>query len=80
MKMFAAMLSHHLMLGRPVLDKTGLTGHYDFVLRYNMNESPESSGPSLFTAIQEQLGLKLEAKKGPVPILVIDHIERPSED
>ena len=41
---------------------------------------PESSGPSLFTAIQEQLGLKLESQKGPVQILVIDHVERPSEN
>jgi uncharacterized protein (TIGR03435 family) len=42
--------------------------------------SPECSGPSLFTAIQEQLGLKLESQKAPVEILVIDHVEKPSEN
>jgi uncharacterized protein (TIGR03435 family) len=82
MTTFAGMLSHHLMLGQPVVDKTGLTGHYDFVLHYSMNEWEEllTSYPDLFTAIQQQLGLKLESKKGPVPVLVIDHIERPSEN
>jgi uncharacterized protein (TIGR03435 family) len=82
MRDFASMLSHHLMLGQPVVDKTGLTGHYDFVLHYYIDEWEEylTSYPDLFTAIQQQLGLKLESKKGPVPVLVIDHIERPSEN
>ena len=79
-------------VGRVVVDRTGLKGLYDFTLQWMPDESRaplpgmgesgassfNSSGPSLFTAIQEQLGLKLESTKGPVEILVIDHIERPS--
>ena len=87
-------LSLTSILGRPVIDKTGLTGIYDLTLKWNPNEdaaamggqggnlppAPESSEPSLFTAIQEQLGLKLTSQKGPVEVMVIDHIERPSEN
>ena len=73
------------------MDKTGLTGKYDFTLQWTpddsqapsafppgMGQPPDPAGPSLFTAIQEQLGLKLESGKGPVEIIVIDHVERPS--
>ncbi|HUB52346.1 MAG TPA: TIGR03435 family protein [Terracidiphilus sp.] len=75
-------------VGRQVIDKTGLTGNYDFELKWTPDEmqaAPESSddddsGASVFAAIQEQLGLKLESAKGPVDVLVIDHIERPSEN
>jgi bla regulator protein blaR1 len=63
-------------LGRPVIDRTGLTGHYDFKLQW----APDSNGPSIFTAIQEQLGLRLESERGPVDILVIDRAEKPSEN
>ena len=62
--------------GRNVVDKTGMTGLYDAELVWNDAEE----GPSLFTAIQEQLGLKLEAQRGPVDVLVIDHVERPTSD
>ncbi len=77
---------------RVVLDKTGLTGHYSFTFEWKRqpppniagpsadSPPPESSGPSLFTALQEQLGLKLVPAKAPVDILVIDHIERPTEN
>jgi uncharacterized protein (TIGR03435 family) len=71
-------------LGRVVLDDTGLTGRYDFKLTWapeNVSvdaNSTDASGPSIFTAVSEQLGLKLEPQKGPVPVLVIDHIEAPS--
>ena len=69
-------------LGRPVIDKTGLTGKYDISLRWTPDNTPADSPlagrPSLFAAVQEQLGLKLNATKGPVATLVVDHIERPS--
>jgi uncharacterized protein (TIGR03435 family) len=75
-------------LGRTVIDKTGLTGLYDFTLTYTSDAdagSPTSdadppSGPTIFTALEEQLGLKLESTKGPAPVLVIDHIEKPTEN
>jgi len=63
--------------GRKILDRTGLTGAYDLTLKW---DPTDATGPSLFTAIQEQLGLKLESTKAPVEVLVIDHIERPSEN
>jgi len=72
---------------RPVIDKTGLTGYYDFTLRYMMelppgfdksNFPPEVlARPSIFDALQDQLGLKLEAQKGPVTYYVIDYAEKP---
>lgn len=67
--------------GRPVFDKTGLTGKYDYKLEYAPEDAqadPDASAPSIFTAVQEQLGLKLESAKGPVEIFVIDHAEKPS--
>ena len=68
---------------RTVVDKTGLKGKYDFTLKWASDDGhsqTDTSGPSIFTALQEQLGLKLEAGKGPVQVLVIDHIERPTEN
>jgi uncharacterized protein (TIGR03435 family) len=67
------MLSQSLQ--RDVLDDTGLTGMYDIKLQWS-----DSTGPSLFTALEEQLGLKLNSAKGPVKTLVVDHVERPSEN
>lgn len=61
-------------LGREVLDKTGLTGNYDFDLQWTSEPS------SIFPAIQDQLGLKLEPQQGPVDIVNIDHVEKPSEN
>lgn len=78
-------------IGRLVVDRTGLTGTFDIDLRWTpdsalldrsqsaaLSSSLDSNEPPLFTAIQEQLGLKLERTKGPVDVLVIDHVERPT--
>jgi uncharacterized protein (TIGR03435 family) len=87
----ARMLSR--TLGNPVIDKTRLTGKYDCSLHFAPDENvranmpmlsptgappPESDGPSIFTALQEQLGLKLEAQKQSVDVIVIDHMEQPT--
>jgi uncharacterized protein (TIGR03435 family) len=56
-----------------------LTGKYDFDLTWAADDLPDS-GPSIFTALQEQLGLRLETAKAPVDVVVIDHLERPSEN
>lgn len=85
MEMLAGALAGQL--GRPVIDRTGLTGAFDFKLEWTPDvtqaDTPppvDSSGPSLFTALQEQLGLKLESTKAPAEVIVIDHVERPSEN
>lgn len=70
-------------LGRRVIDQTGLTGAYTLSLKWTPDDraaTGDNSPPSLVTAIQEQLGLRLESTKGPVDILVIDHAEKPTEN
>ena len=84
-----------LELGHPVIDKTGITGQYDLTLDWAPTQGAtgapgvdagqastpnDESKPSVFTAVQEQLGLKLEAQKGPIETLVIDQAEKPSVD
>jgi bla regulator protein BlaR1 len=85
-----------LNLDRPVIDKTGITGLFDIHLEFVLDDTthavlpanrgdlvyPEDpvGGTSIFSAVQEQLGLKLEATKGPGEFLVVDHVERPSEN
>jgi uncharacterized protein (TIGR03435 family) len=66
--------------GRPVVDKTGLTGTYSFSLDFARAPADEGIRPSIFTAVQEQLGLKLEATRTVVEVLNIDQVERPSEN
>lgn len=80
-----------MFAGRVVQDRTGLTGNYDFSLTWTPDQmaqrppgAPEppvnADGPSLFTAVQEQLGLKLDSQRGPVEMVVIDRAEKPVED
>jgi len=68
--------------GRTVVDKTGLTGNFDIDLKWTPDDQQgkPDAGPTLFTALEEQLGLKLDAAKGSVNTLVVDHVEKPSEN
>jgi uncharacterized protein (TIGR03435 family) len=66
-------------VGRTIIDKTGLTGKYDFQLTFSP-EMGDTTGPSLFTALQEQLGLKLDSEKGPVEVVVIDSVQKASDN
>jgi bla regulator protein BlaR1 len=81
-------------VNRVVLDRTGLTGLYEFELEFTPDQMPQGppppgapplppidpNGPSIFTALQEQLGLKLDAQRGPVEVLIIDGVEQPTPD
>jgi uncharacterized protein (TIGR03435 family) len=87
MSMIATSISIPQLTGldRPVLDKTGLTGKFDFVIEFTpqisgplppgANFKPDETGPTFLEALKEQLGLKLESQTGPVDVLVIDHVE-----
>ena len=81
--------------GRMVQDETGIKGNYDFEMTFTQEvpfpgaatgagnpsaSSSDSSGPSIFTALEEQMGLRLESTKGPVQVYTIEHIEEPSEN
>jgi uncharacterized protein (TIGR03435 family) len=89
MGQFAAILQRAI-LDRPVVDNTGLGTRYDFDLEWIPDESqfggqlppgpPDTPGPGLFAALQQQLALKIEATRGPVDTLVIDRLDRPSEN
>jgi uncharacterized protein (TIGR03435 family) len=92
MGLVAWVLSAYPEVGRPVIDQTGLKGGYYLRLQFSSEQPlastegtgtappPGPSGPSIFTALQQQLGLKLKPTKGPVESIVIEHIERPSEN
>ncbi len=67
--------------GKPIADKTGFKGYFDIDMMWaNLGASTDTDAPSLFTALEEKLGLKLKAAKGMVEVLVIDSIERPTEN
>ena len=82
MKQLARYLSP--LVEREVIDQTGLEGMFDFDLDFrpdtSSSDTARADAPSIFTALQEQLGLKLESTKGLVEVLVIDHIERPTDN
>jgi uncharacterized protein (TIGR03435 family) len=84
-----------LLVGWTVIDKTGLTAKYDYTVEFTPDESvalptapgvppvavpADSSKPTLFTALQEQLGWKLESQNGPLEVFVVDRAEKPSEN
>jgi uncharacterized protein (TIGR03435 family) len=82
---FAQLLS--LDLDRPVINRTGIRGQFEFRLAYTLMSATggptgtvDAAGPSIFSAIQEQLGLQLESARGPVEVLVIDSVQRPSDN
>jgi uncharacterized protein (TIGR03435 family) len=65
---------------RMVIDKTGLAGPFDIDLTWSRDQATDTTQPSIFTAVQEQLGLKLDPSRGPVDVLVIDRVEQPKPD
>jgi uncharacterized protein (TIGR03435 family) len=76
MSILASMLAQ--LLDRTVRDDTGISGDFDVKLDWSPGQTADVDGPSVFTALQEQLGLKLNPQKGPVEVLIIDSAERPS--
>jgi bla regulator protein BlaR1 len=90
----ADMFSQIVDLGRPLIDATGLTGTFDFLLEFKPELHPEPpgptapgtnaaadpEGPSFEQAVRDQLGLKLESRRSPMDVIVVDHVEHPSEN
>ncbi len=80
MEGFARRLSRNRDIGKVVIDRTGLKGHFEFELEWAPAQAESDDHPGIFTALQEQLGLKLESAKVPVQAVVIDQAEKPSEN
>ena len=75
---FADFLARHI--GQPVVDATGIKGTFDFALEWSKDDTGEATAPLIFTALQEQLGLRLESQKVPMEVIVVDSIDKPSEN
>ena len=80
MASFARSLSRIREISKPVVDRSGLTGGFDFAMEWSPAQAESDDHPGIFTAIQEQLGLKLESAKVPVDAVIIDSAEKPSEN
>ena len=80
MEAFARRLSRDRDIGKLVVDRTGLTGKFDFELEWSRGDDPLDDRPSILTALQVQLGLKLESAKVPIQAVVIDRAEKPQEN
>jgi uncharacterized protein (TIGR03435 family) len=81
----ALMMSRSRDIDRPIVNRTGLDGTFDLDLHFRDQQTsaagpPSADGASIFTAVQEQLGLKLESQRMPMDVVVIDSVERPSPD
>ena len=74
--MLTRLLRHEV--GQPVSDETGLKGAFDWELAFSPRVPGDTDAPSIFAAVQEQLGLKLERRRGTLEVIAIDHAERPS--
>ena len=75
-----AQLVRGYVIDRPVVDATGLPGNFEWVLTFSRRGNPEADDPEIFTAVQDQLGLKLEARQAPIEVLVIDSVQLPTEN
>jgi uncharacterized protein (TIGR03435 family) len=88
MDFLANYLSAEGTFGRPIIDASGLTGIYDFVVEWapqgrppaGSDFTPDPNGPTFEQAIGDQLGLKLESRKSSMQVIVVDHVDRPSEN
>ena len=77
---FARSVSAATAAGRPMIDATGLSGTFDVSIEFSRPESTDAEGLSFEQALKEQLGMKLQQRKAPMKVMVLDHVERPTEN